>query len=143
MSKREIPWLLIASIIIVIAAQVLFPKDPDPINGIVENKTVIGISDGKESVIIAFTIYGTNSSIENWEEIFNNGTSINIEMEEYLKELYDEIQYKMMVGYKEDMDDYLVSRDDFNKVEPYEIIFYVADGKQLSIREVVRSSENL
>lgn len=143
MSKREIPWLLIASIIIVIAVQVLFPKDPDPINGIVENKTVIGISDGKESVIIAFTIYGTNSSIENWEEIFNNGTSINIEMEEYLKELYDEIQYKMMVGYKEDMDDYLVSRDDFNKVEPYEIIFYVADGKQLSIREVVRSSENL
>ena len=143
MSKREIPWLLIASIIIVIAVQVLFPKDPDPINGIVENKTVIGISDGKESVIIAFTIYGSNSSIENWEEIFNNGTSISIEMEEYLKELYDEIQFKMMVGYKEDMDNYLVSRDDFNKVEPYEIIFYVANGKQLSIREVVRSSENI
>ena len=52
-------------------------------------------------------------------------------------ESYDEIQYKMAVGYKE----YIVSKEDFNRVKLYEIIRYVPDGDHMSIREVVHSPD--
>jgi len=38
MNRKEIPWLLIASIVIVIAIQYFLPSDPDPLQGIVEKK---------------------------------------------------------------------------------------------------------
>ena len=139
--KREIPWLLVASIVIVIAVQYLLPSEPAPIQGIVENKTLVGINMGEDEIIALFTIYGTNSSLENWEELFKNGTSIISESETLLMESYEEIQYRMVVGYKEDVNDYIVSREDFNMVEPYEIIMYIPDGDQLTIEEVVRSTD--
>jgi len=139
--KREIPWLLVASIVIVIAVQYLLPSEPAPIQGIVENKTLVGINMGEDEIIALFTIYGTNSSLENWEELFKNGSSIISESETLLMESYEEIQYRMVVGYKEDMKDYVVSREDFNMVEPYEIIMYIPDGDQLTIEEVVRSTD--
>jgi len=141
--KREIPWLLVASIVIVIAVQYLLPSEPAPIQGIVENKTLVGINMGEDEIIALFTIYGTNSSLENWEELFKNGSSIISESETLLMESYEEIQYRMVVGYKEDMKDYVVSREDFNMVEPYEIIMYIPDGDQLTIEEVVRSTDKL
>ncbi len=141
MNRKEIPWLLIASIVIVIAVQYFLPSDPDPLQGIVENKTVAGINDGNKEVVVAFTIYGTNSSIENWEELFGNDTSISNDSEILLMESYDEIQYKMVVGYKEDMKEYIVSKEDFNRVKLYEIIRYVPDGDHVSIREVVHSPD--
>ena len=139
--KREIPWLLVASLVVVIAVQVYFPSGPTPIKGIVGNKTVIGFNGTEELVIVEFTIYGVNSTIDNWEELFKNGTSIISESETLLMESYEEIQYRMVVGYKEDVNDYIVSREDFNMVEPYEIIMYIPDGDQLTIEEVVRSTD--
>ena len=139
--KREIPWLLVASIVIVIAVQVFFPGEPTPIQAIVENKTLVGFKSGVEEIIAEFTIYGTNSSLDNWEELFDNGTAVTGETEEELIELYDEVQYRMVVGYKEDMEEYTVSREDFNKVEPYEIIFYISSEGHLTIKEVVRSTD--
>ena len=100
-------------------------------------KTVAGINDGNKEVVVVFTIYGTNSSIENWEELFGNDTSISNDSEILLMESYDEIQYKMAVGYKE----YIVSKEDFNRVKLYEIIRYVPDGDHMSIREVVHSPD--
>ena len=141
MSRKEIPWLLIASIVIVIAVQYFLPSDPDLLQGIVENKTVAGINDGTIEVVVVFTIYGTNSSIENWEELFGNETSISNDIEILLMESYAEIQYKMVVGYKEDMKEYIVSKEDFNRVKLYEIIRYVPDGDHMSIREVVHSPD--
>ncbi len=77
----------------------------------------------------------------NWEELFGNDTSISNDSEILLMESYDEIQYKMVVGYKEDMKEYIVSKEDFNRVKLYEIIRYVPDGDHMSIREVVHSPD--
>ena len=142
--KREIPWLLVASIVIVIAVQVFLPSEPAPIRGIVENKTLIGIKLGVEDVIAEFTIYGINSTLDNWEELFDNGTAVTGDTEEYLNGLYDEVEYRMVVGYKEDMEEYTVNWEDFNKVEPYEIIYYSpSDEGHMIIKEVVRSTDQV
>ena len=144
MVKREIPWLLVASIVIVIAVQVFLPGEPAPIRGIVENKTLIGIKLGVKEVIAEFTIYGINSTLDNWEELFDNGTAVTGDTEEYLTGLYDEVEYRMVVGYKEDMEEYTVSWEDFNKVEPYEIIYYSpSDEGHMIIKEVVRSTDQV
>jgi len=142
--KREIPWLLVASIVIVIAVQYLLPGEPAPVRGIVENKTLVGIYRGEDEIIALFTIYGTNSSLENWEELFDNGTTVKSDTEDYLMELYDEVQYRMVVGYKEDMKEYVVSWEDFNLVELYEIIYYIpTEDGHLTIKEVVRSTDQV
>ena len=50
----------------------------------------------------------------------------------------------MVVGYKEDMEEYTVNWEDFNKVEPYEIIYYSpSDEGHMIIKEVVRSTDQV